>query len=344
MSDATIPLRHAAPARPIRATALLALLLAALMLAGLAWGSSWMPPGRVLAALAGTGARMDEVIVWTLRLPRVLLAALAGGALALAGLLLQRATRNALAAPSVLGVVDGAALGVLTFLWAFSNEAGALAVPVVWQQPSAAAGALALSGVVLALSSSDRGGALRLILYGVAMAALADALVVLMMIAGPIHRAGQALTWLAGSVQSAGWWEVGVLGAALAAGALAASLLARPLDQMRLDDTTAQATGLDVRATRLAAFGLAVLLTAAAVSVAGGIGFVGLVAPHVARRLAPLTLSAQAAASVLVGAAFVVGADLLARIAFAPLEVPVGAVTALVGVPVFLLLLLRSRR
>ena len=318
--------------------------LALLFAMSLGLGASFMPPERVLAALAGTGARADGIIVWDLRMPRVLMAMLAGGALGLAGFLLQRATRNPLAAPATLGIVDGAALGVLAFLWAFSDEANSLTVSILWQPAAATLGALVFAAAVAWLAHRDLGGPLRLILYGIALGALADALVTLMIVAGPVYRAGQALIWLAGSVHTATWFEVVLLAATVSAVLIVTLPLLRPLDHLRCDDATAQAQGVPVAAIRAAAMALAVLLTAAAVSVAGGIGFVGLVAPHLARRIAPPGTGAQALATLGCGAGIVAGADILARLAFAPLEIPTGAVTAVIGVPVLLVLLLRGGR
>lgn len=322
----------------------LAAVLALLTLAGIGLGSSFMPPGRVVAALFGTGARMDEVIVWTLRLPRVALALLAGAALATAGALMQRATRNPLAAPSVLGIVHGAALGVLVFFWLFSNEANALTVPVLWQPLAAALGALVFALAVGLLAYADRAGPVRLLLYGVALAALAQALVILMMIAGPVYQASQAMLWLAGSVAKATWGQVAVLAGFGVLALLCALALLRPLDQLRLDDDTAAGTGLAVGPARLAALALSVLLTAGAVSVAGGIGFVGLVAPHAARLLFGTDSGPLLAGSALIGAGLVLSADIVTRLAFAPLEVPAGALTALFGAPFFIYLLIREGR
>jgi len=251
----------------------------ALALLALAVGSSFMPLDRVLAALFGLGSRPDEIILWNIRLPRICLAILAGTALAIAGALLQRATRNPLAAPSVLGVVDGAAVGVLVFFWAFSNEANALTVSVHWQPLAAALGAVVFASCVALLVARAIGSPMRLILYGVTLAALANAIVVLMIIAGSVYRASSALIWLAGSVHTADWRKVIVLAVALAAALPVLIWMLRPLDQLRLDDASAQATGLAVNPTRIAALILSVLLTAAAVSVLGGIGFVGLIAP-----------------------------------------------------------------
>jgi iron complex transport system permease protein len=322
----------------------LSVLLVILALASVGTGSSFLPPQRVLAALAGLGERTETVIVWNLRLPRVALAALAGAALALSGALLQRATRNPLASPSILGIVDGAAVGVLVFLVLFSDSSNLLRVSVVWQ-PAFAAGGAAIFALTLALLVwRDRGDPMRLILYGVALAALANAAVVLMLIVGPLHLAAQALIWLTGSVHQASWLDVTILSVALTAVLPCLLLMLGPLDQMRLDPLSAFATGLPVTAARTGVLVLSVLLAAAAVSVVGGIGFVGLIAPHAARLLlgtsaAPLLLGAA-----LIGAGMVMNADLIVRLVFQPLEIPTGAVTALIGAPYFLFLLTRTGR
>ena len=323
---------------------LLAAVLAGLSLAGLALGASMMPLDRVLAALWGQGSRPDTIILWNLRMPRVALAVLAGAALGIAGVLLQRATRNPLAAPSVLGIVDGAALGVLLFLLAFSNEANALTVSIYWQPVAAATGACVFAALVALLWRREVHNPMRLILYGVALAAFANALVVLLIIKGPVYRASQALIWLAGSVHEAEWRDVTPLAVALSCLVPPVLLLCRRLDQMRLDDGSAQTTGLPVAATRASVLRLSVLLTAAAVSVVGGVGFVGLIAPHFARMLFGTTAFPQLIAAASLGATMVVGADLLARLAFQPLEVPTGALTALIGAPYFLFILFRQGR
>ncbi|SDF08416.1 FecCD family ABC transporter permease [Limimaricola pyoseonensis] len=324
--------------------ALLVAALIALAIAAVGLGSTPIPPERVIAALLGWGERTDQIVVWNLRLPRVALAACAGAALALSGALLQRTTRNPLASPSILGITDGAALGVLVFLFAFSDEANLLQVPVVWQPLFAAGGAALFALAVTLLAGRDRGDPMRLILYGVTLAALAHAAVVLMMIVGPVYRSGQALVWLAGAVHQAEWRDAAIVAAALMAALPLLVRLAGPLDQLRLDGASAFATGLPVEAVRATALVLSVALAAAAVSVAGGIGFVGLVAPHAARLLFGSAAARELPAAALLGAGMVLGADLLVRAAFQPIEVPAGAVTALIGAPYFLFLLTRMGR
>jgi iron complex transport system permease protein len=325
---------------------LLGAVLAALTVVATGLGSSAMPLDRVVSALLGQGARMDEVIVWTLRLPRVALAILAGMALALAGALLQRVTRNPIAAPSVLGITDGAAVGVVAFIWAFSDEANLLTVSIHWQPLAAVIGAFTFAAFVAALAVLDPAGRspLRVILYGIALAALAKAAVTLMMILGPAYRANQALTWLTGSVGAAHWSDVFVVAAGLGVAAVILVALRDTIRQLVLDADSAATTGVTVGRAQVALLALAVALTALAVSQVGAIGFVGLVAPHVARLFHGQFTGGYLVATALVGGLLVLGADTLARLIAAPLELPAGALTALIGAPLFLWLLLKGRR
>jgi iron complex transport system permease protein len=321
----------------------LAVMLTVLVL-GVGLGSSGLTPARALTVLLGGGERTEQIIVLRLRLPRVLLAMEAGVALAIAGALLQTATRNALASPSILGIVNGAALGVVAFLWIFSDEANALTVSIHWQPVAATFGALAFAGIVTLLAWRDGLGPTRMIVYGIALGALAHALVTVLMIVGPIYRANQALTWLAGSVQAAHWNDVGIVGLLLALLLPLVALLPRAIDQMALDDQSAAASGLAVTPTFLILMGLSVLLTATAVSFVGGVAFVGLLAPHAARLIVGRRALPMLLMSGIIGAAMVAAADLFGRLAFAPLEVPTGAITALIGAPYFLWLLIGKSR
>lgn len=343
MSIAEIrPIRRAAAAPP----ALLAMiaLLALLIVLGAGIGASFMPPGRVLAALLGQGSQPDEIILWTLRLPRVCLAVTSGAALALAGAILQRVARNPLAAPSILGVTDGAAVGVVGFLWLFSNETNALTVSIHWQPLAALLGAAFFTLITGALTLADhRRGPLGLILYGVAMAALAKAVVTLLMIMGPVYLAGQALTWLSGSVGAAHWSDVAMLTGLLVLSLPLIALSARVLAQLRLDPDSARSTGLSLGLAQIALVGLSVLLTAGAVAFVGAIGFVGLIAAHAARRLVGDGRAAWLPVTALIGASLVLAADILARVIAPPLEVPAGAVTAVLGAPLFMFLMIRGR-
>lgn len=305
-------------------------------------GASFISPGRVLSAMLGTGSQTDQIILWTLRLPRVVVAALGGACLGLAGYILQIVARNPLATPSTLGVTDGAAVGVVAFLWIFSNEANALVVSIHWQPLAAVAGAavfLAITGL-LTLSDPQR-GPLRLILYGIAVAALAKAAVTLLMILGPVYRAGQALTWLTGTVGAAHWSDAAMLAGLLFVAAPVLILSASVLAQLQLDPDSARSTGLSLQKAQIWLVILAVILTAGTVAHIGAVGFIGLIAPHIARMLLPSSQRGRLYATAVIGSILLLSADLLARIIAAPLELPAGAITAVIGAPLFLYLLVR---
>ncbi|MBB4124204.1 iron chelate uptake ABC transporter family permease subunit [Martelella radicis] len=329
---------------PLRITILILILAGGLVIAtGL--GSSFIGPSRVAAALLGHGSRTDEIIVWTLRLPRVALATLAGMALGLSGAILQRALRNPMAAPSILGITDGAALGVVTFLWLFSDQANVLTVSIHWQPLAAVIGAFAFALLVGLLTMADRGRSdpIRLILYGIALAALAKACVTLMMIVGPVYRASQALQWITGSVGAAHWMDVGVVAAGLALSVPLLVFMRLPLRQIVLDQQTAMTTGLQVSGNRIGLLVLSVVLTALAIAQVGAIGFVGLIAPHAARLFNGQFRPGYLFSTALIGGILVLAADTLARTIASPLELPAGAVTALIGAPLFLSLILRRQ-
>ena len=271
----TMPTLALAPRRmPGRWTilAIVAALFVLLGLAGIGFGSTWIPLDRVATILLGGGERSDRLIVLSLRLPRVAAALLAGVAIALAGYQLQRITRNELASPGVLGVVDGAALGVVLFMAIFSDESNALVVPVAWQPLAAALGALGAIALVFILSGRQASSAIRLLLFGIAIAAAAKALTTIFMLVGPIYQASQAARWLAGAVNEVNWGEIQIMAICLMPALLLAALLARHLPPADLDDVSAQGIGLNVPVYRILVFANAALLTAIAVSFVGGVG------------------------------------------------------------------------
>jgi iron complex transport system permease protein len=313
----------------------LALLAAASVLAALVIGSVAIRPLAVFDALRAAAGGLEADIVRELRLPRAIAALATGGLLAVAGVLMQVLVRNPLADPYVLGISGGAAVGALGAMLA-----GAAGILV----PGAAfAGAAVSTALVLALGRS--GGAwmpTRLLLVGVIVAAGWSAIVAFLLAVAPDQRLHGMLFWLLGDLsQSAGG---GAALAALAAGAVAALVLARRLNLLALGDDRAAILGVEVASTRLAVFLLAAALTAAAVTTAGTVGFIGLVVPHLVRLASGHDHRVLIPAAALLGGALLVLADTLARTVLAPQQLPVGVVTALVGVPLFLVLLARRSR
>lgn len=314
-----------------------------------ALGTRWLPIDQVLAGLAGTAERSVLLTVREFRLPRTAVAVLVGMALGLSGALTQALTRNPLASPDVLGVVSGASAGAVAVLLAAGGTTvgyggASAALSRVGVPLGAVVGALISAALVLGIASR-RAGALpatqRIVLVGILLNAVFLGLVQWGLIVGDVDQAAKAAVWLAGSLHGRGWEHVVAVGLTLALLLPCALLLRRTLDVVALGEDVATTMGVPVRRLRLALFVLAFALAGTAVAAAGAIGFVALLAPALARRLtgrgAPLLTAA------LTGAVLLLSADLLARHVLPGTELPAGAVTALVGAPVLLTLLLRGR-
>jgi len=325
-----MPSRHRA--------ALVLILLAMLALAGLAAalaaGSLPVPLADVLAALGGLEVD-NAAVIRDLRLPRALTGFACGGLLALAGALMQVLLRNPLADPYVLGISGGAGVGAMLALL-FGLSAASV-------NGFAFAGALAAMLVVFGLAHGDGAWTqTRLLLTGVIVAAGCGALVALILSVAPEHKLHGMLFWLMGDLSqtTSPQLALGVLAVAL----LAALPFARELNLLARGQDTAHALGVDVRRLRYGTYAIASLVTAAAVTSAGSIGFVGLIVPHLVRLAIGNDQRLLLPASVLAGGALLTFADTLARTVVAPQQLPVGVLTALIGVPVFLFLLARQQR
>ena len=272
------------------------------------------------------------LVLWELRLPRVLLAAAAGANLALGGLLLQAVFRNPLAEPYLLGISSGGALGAVLAL-----AAGATAT--VWP---ALSGSLLVATLVLALCRRRIASDLpSLLLAGVAIGALAQAFTTAIIIRFDPGAMRSILFWLMGSFAGRGWSEVWLLAPAALAATAAVCIMHRPLDLIAVGGESAHYLGVRVRLVQTGAITLAAILAALTVAACGTIGFIGLMAPHVARRLAGTPHSFSAPASAIVGVTLAVGSDLTARTILAGTELPVGVVTGALGCIFFLALLTR---
>ncbi|GGZ23856.1 iron ABC transporter permease [Streptomyces nitrosporeus] len=278
-------------------------------------------------------------IIWNLRMPRTLLAAVCGAGLAVCGTVMQSLLRNPLADPFVLGVSSGASTGAVAVV-VLGAGGGAVSVPA-----GAFAGALCSFALVMLLSHTLGGTTDRVVLAGVAAMQLFSALTsFVVMTAADAEQTRGVLFWLLGSLSGAGWTDVRVCAAVLAVTLLICLGHARTLDAFAFGQDAAAALGVRVTRTRTVLLCTTALLTAALVSSAGAIGFVGLVLPHAARALAGSGHRRLLPVTALAGAVFLVWADTLARTVLEPQEVPVGVVTALVGVPAFVLVLYRTRR
>ncbi|HVB31383.1 MAG TPA: iron ABC transporter permease [Gemmatimonadaceae bacterium] len=311
--------------------------LVVLMLLSVALGAVRLSPADTVRALLGRGDPTVITIVRVLRMPRMALAVLLGAGLGISGASLQGVMRNPLAEPYLLGVSGGAAVGAVI---AVSLGAAAGLVPI-----AAFLGAIAAVSVafLVAQAAPGRGDSRVLLMAGVIVGAFANAAIMLLLANADADTVRGALWWMMGSVGDAAWGQVGWLALYVSVGGGLLVAWAREIDILALGEDAAAGLGLDADRAARRVYLVASLVAAATVAAAGLVGFVGLVVPHIARRMGAGGHRAVILGSAVIGAALVVAADLIARVALPPAELPLGAVTAIIGVPFFLVQLRRLR-
>jgi len=307
-------------------------------------GSARLSPVEVWEALTGPDTTTAARIVRTVRLPQVLLGLLAGAALGVSGALFQGLLRNPLAEPYLLGVGPGALLGVTVAALAVGSAHGAGVPPAALRAPAAFLGAVLVAVLVFSFARrAQRGPAAAVLLAGIAVGAFVHAVATAALHAG-VRDWHLVVRWLLGDLSLASYGELGVLGVALAAGLAVGIVRARDLDVLALGEESARATGVEPRVALWTLGGAACLLAAASVAYSGLVGFVGLVAPHLARGVVGPGHRRLLVASAFVGSALLVLADALGRTLNAPQGLPLGAVTAALGAPVLAVLVWRGGR
>jgi iron complex transport system permease protein len=328
----------------------LVLLLGVSIVIAIAIGSTHIPAGtvvRVLAAKLLPFAHLpvdetDTILIWIVRTPRVLVAALVGAALAIAGAQMQGLFQNPMASPDVIATSSGAAFGaVLTIAFGFAQ------ISLLWLPFGAFVGALASLAIVYALTT--RGGRTTiaiLLLAGVALNSLIGAMIAFTLTLHSVRFeiAQEILFWVMGGLNSRLWIHVWISAPCIIFGIIVALVFARDLDLFLAGEETAASLGIDVQRVKRVVLVTAALLTSAAVAVSGVIGFVGLIVPHVVRLIVGPAHRRVIPASGLIGATFLVLTDLVARTVHPPEEVALGIITAGIGAPFFLYLLVKQRR
>ena len=305
-------------------------------------GSAALSPRAVLSALTGRAAAesVESVVTLSIRLPRIAVAALAGGALAVAGVAFQALTRNPLAEPSVLGISGGAAFGVVM---GQSVGLGLTALEAVGLTAFAFAGALLAAGAVYLIAAAGRGLQIQtLLLAGVIVGIFFSAAITVVISLLDFNRLGGVIHWLLGNLAPVSAGSLGIFAVLVAAGFVLVMTYARELNLLALGEEPAQQLGMNAERLKLAIFGGAALLTASVVAFAGPIGFVGLIVPHALRMLLGPDNRLLVPASAVGGAVFLLVADTVARNIVAPAELSVGVITSFCGAP-FFIYLLRTR-
>ncbi len=322
------------PALPL----LLALVLVLMAFGAVMVGPFGLSPGEVLRTLVGQGDPQARIVIWNIRLPRVAAALLVGAALAAAGASYQALFRNPLVSPDILGVSAGAGLGAVAGIF--------LSLPVAAIQASAFVGGMVAVGVVTLVATAVRGAdrTLTLVLVGVVIGALAGAATSLLkVLADPYDQLPAITFWLLGSLASVTSADILPALPAVLVGLVPLTLLRWRINVLSMGDEEARALGVEAGHTRFLVIASATLVTASVTALAGVVGWVGLVIPHVARMLVGPGFGRLLPVSALIGAGYLLAVDTLAR-SIAPVEVPLGILTAVIGAPFFVVLLARGRR
>ncbi|MCA1065025.1 iron ABC transporter permease [Rossellomorea aquimaris] len=306
-------------------------------------GDLKIAPWKVVTVFFGGGSSLEQLVVTSLRLPRIIIALLAGMALAVAGGILQGMIRNPLASPDIIGITGGAGAAVVAFLTLFSNDDNTLMISIKWMPVAAFIGAAVIAFLVYFLAWRKGVSPVRLVLIGIGISALTQALTTLLMILGPIYRASQANIWITGTVNGSDWQDVWILLPWSLVFILLSFFITRQLNIQELGEEIATGVGGNVQRQRFLLLLMSTALVGGAVAFAGGIGFVGLMAPHMARRMVGSSFGALLPTAAFIGGILVMLADLIGRTLFLPLEVPAGVFTAAIGAPYFIYLLFKTR-
>lgn len=318
-------------------TTLLFLLTILVAIISLAKGESYIHPIDVAKVFLGLATDQDTLIVQSFRLPRIIIAILVGAALAVSGAILQGIIRNPLAAPDILGITGGASVTAVGFLLLFST------MSIRWLPPVAFLGATLATLLLYALAWKKGVTPLRMVLIGVGLKIAANAIVTLLIMFSPFLLQNKAMLWLTGSIYGVSWEDVQMILPWVIILILLAAVLSRNVNIQQLGDDVATGAGNHVQRDRLFLLLICSALAGTAVSVGGEISFVSLLAPHIAKKLSDPTFGGVLAISALIGALILLVADLVARTAFSPIDIPVGVFTSSIGAPFFIYLLYRNR-
>jgi iron complex transport system permease protein len=334
-----LPFSFLASKRTFGIISILVMALICIFIVSTGTGSVRIGPLDVIKVLLGSGDETHAVIVQTLRLPRMIVAVLAGSALAVSGALLQGMIRNPLASPDIMGITGGATLGAVCFFFFLGGH-----VSIQWLPLCAIIGAFVSTLLIYVLAWKQGVSPLRMVMIGIGMSASYSSISYMLMISGPVILANKALTFMTGSIYGASWekdvfvllpWVLILLPVAM--------LLAREVNVQELGQEVAMGVGSSVQRNRFLLLFISVALAGAAVAIGGAISFIGLMAPHIARKLVGPAFGGVLPVSALIGALILIVADLAARTLFTPLDIPAGVFTAAIGAPFFIYLLYRSR-
>lgn len=300
-------------------------------------GETNYSPIEVLKVLLGAGTEDQVLVIQTFRLPRIICALLVGLSLGAAGAIMQGVARNPLASPDILGITGGASVAAVAFLTLFET------MSIQFLPFAAFLGSAVVSAILYGLAWKNGVTPMRLVLIGIGIKAIMAALTTTLIVKAPIYLTAKAMTWLTGSLYGTQWtdvimllpWTVVLLGLSM--------VFARNMNALQMGESIAAGIGSAVQRQQFVLILMCVGLSGAAVGIGGAIGFVALLAPHIAKQLVGPSFETMLPVSAVVGAFIVTSADLIGRVAFSPVDVPVGAITSAIGAPFFIYLLYKNR-
>lgn len=336
-------MKHKNTKPPYKIILMLALLLPILYFFSLNAGYTDIKLSEMLHILSGQGSTKENIVIFQFRLPRIVIAMLVGAGFSLSGCILQGITKNSLADPGLMGINAGAGIVVLTFM----TLSGTLTTGKIVSLPVfSLIGALLTGSVIYLLSNRKSYGIspIRLVLNGVAIQAGINAAMTLLILKLDDSQAEFLATWQAGSIWNSTWESVIALFPWIVVGFLALIFMSRKMDVLAMGDDISKGLGVAVVKEKRKLLFLAVALAASCVAISGNINFVGLIAPHLSRRLVGARYKILVPVCALVGAILVSGADIIARTVMEPAEIPTGIVVSIIGAPYFIFLLVKDRK
>lgn len=308
-------------------------------------GKVYIPILTVVKTILGVGSEGDALIINTIRFPRTLVAFFVGASLGLSGTILQGVVKNPLAAPNIIGITDSGSVGALIFLTLFTDpKNNSLTASIFYLPVFAFLGALMAVFIVYILAFKKGVTPFRIILIGIAISGAAKAITSILIINGPVVFIKEAQLWVTGTVYGTNWTHVKLISVWFLALFIVTMIFIREMNVQNLDDSISIGLGSSVEKNRFILMVLSAALAAGAVAVGGGVSFVGLISPHICRKLTNSSFENIVPLSILVGGIIVVLSDIAGRTLFSPLDLPVGIFTSGIGAPFFIYLLMRNKR
>lgn len=315
-----------------------------IMLLSLGVGEVMVSPLEVFKSIIGADKGFSSVLVRNIRLPRVLVAFFVGSSLALAGAILQGVVKNPLASPNILGIVDGGAVGALVFLTIFTDPKNNSLKTSILYMPVFTFVFSFLALIFIYFIAGKSSSTNKLIIIGIGVSAIFKALTNILIVNGPVVFIKEASTWITGSIYGANWTHALLISIWFTLFVLITVIFIKDLNLHQLDDVVITILGNNVGKSRLILLSISAALTAGAVSIGGGISFVGLIAPHIARRLVDSKFENIIPLSIFIGGIITLLADFASKWLFYPQDLPIGIFTAVIGAPYFIYLLVKNRK